>query len=89
MSNATDERFTTPVYTIGEAARFLGVPARTFSNWGHGYKATFENPHQFSAGISHVIVNGRSVIDGGRHTGARSGIALKGPGFSTEMDHEK
>ena len=52
-------------------------------------KATFENPHQFSAGISHVIVNGRSVIDGGRHTGARSGIALKGPGFSTEMDHEK
>ena len=43
MSDARDERFTTPVYTIAEAARFLGVPSRTFSNWGHGYKATFEN----------------------------------------------
>lgn len=43
MSNATDERFTGPVYTTAEAARFLGVPARTFSNWAHGHKATFGN----------------------------------------------
>ena len=45
-------------------------------------KATVENPHQFSSGISHVLVNGRIVIDAGRHTGTRSGLALKGPGYS-------
>ena len=44
-------------------------------------KATFEAPHQFSSGISDVLVNGKSVIDSGRHTGMRSGIALKGSGF--------
>ena len=43
-------------------------------------KATFDNPHQFSAGISYVLVNGKTVIDAGRHTGIRSGAALKGPG---------
>jgi N-acyl-D-amino-acid deacylase len=45
-------------------------------------KATFDNPHQLSLGFSHVIVNGKSVIDSGQHTGSRSGVALKGPGYS-------
>ena len=40
-------------------------------------KATFDNPHQFSEGISYVLVNGKSVIEAGRHTGVRSGVALK------------
>jgi uncharacterized protein (DUF433 family) len=31
-----------PLYTVAEAARFLGVPATTFSNWARGYKATFQ-----------------------------------------------
>ena len=43
--------------------------------------ATFEKPHQFSTGVSHVIVNGKSAIDSGRHTGLRNGNALKGPGY--------
>jgi uncharacterized protein (DUF433 family) len=30
-----------PLYTAAEAARFLGVPSRTFSNWARGYTATF------------------------------------------------
>ena len=51
-------------------------------------KATFESPHQFSSGISDVLVNGKSVIDSGRHTGIRSGIALKGSGFFPAMGVE-
>jgi N-acyl-D-amino-acid deacylase len=40
-------------------------------------KATFTQPHQFSAGIPWVIVNGEIIIDNGKHTGARSGQALR------------
>lgn len=43
-------------------------------------RATYQNPHQFPAGISHVLVNGRLVVDQGQHTGVRPGRALKGPG---------
>lgn len=42
--------------------------------------ATFENPKQYPNGIEFVLVNGRIVIDGGRHTGARPGQILRGPG---------
>lgn len=42
--------------------------------------ATFENPHAYSKGFKYVIVNGELVIDEGKHTGARSGTVLMGPG---------
>lgn len=44
-------------------------------------KATFEKSHQYSVGISEVVVNGTTVIRGGEHTGARPGKALRGPGY--------
>jgi N-acyl-D-amino-acid deacylase len=44
-------------------------------------KATFENPHQFSAGFHFVLVNGQLVIENGKHTGTKSGVTLKGPGY--------
>ena len=42
-----------------------------------GARATFEDPKQYPEGIDYVIVNGRLVIDGGVHTGALPGRALK------------
>jgi N-acyl-D-amino-acid deacylase len=40
-------------------------------------RATFENPFQYSDGISTVVVNGQVVLDEGRHTGARPGRVLR------------
>jgi uncharacterized protein (DUF433 family) len=37
-ANTDDPRFTVPLYTVPEAARFLGVPSTTFSNWARGYR---------------------------------------------------
>jgi N-acyl-D-aspartate/D-glutamate deacylase len=39
--------------------------------------ATYEEPRQFPDGIEYVLVNGEVVIDGGRHTGATPGRALR------------
>ena len=39
--------------------------------------ATRSNPKQFPLGIPYVIVNGKPVIDGGEHTGATPGRALR------------
>jgi len=40
-------------------------------------KATFENPHQFPEGITHVIVNGSVTISEGAHTKERAGQVLR------------
>ena len=39
--------------------------------------ATFEDPKRHPVGVEHVIVNGALVVDGGVHTGARPGRALR------------
>jgi N-acyl-D-aspartate/D-glutamate deacylase len=44
-------------------------------------KATFEDPFQYPVGITTVIVNGRVVLDNGRHTGQRPGVVIRGKGF--------
>jgi N-acyl-D-amino-acid deacylase len=40
-------------------------------------RATFENPHLFCEGVSHVVVGGRLVIDDGDDTGAEAGRVLR------------
>jgi N-acyl-D-aspartate/D-glutamate deacylase len=40
-------------------------------------KATFEEPHQYSVGVVHVIVGGKSVLQAGKPTGARPGGILR------------
>ena len=47
-------------------------------------RATFEQPHQYAAGVEYVLVNGVLVVDGGEHTGARPGRVLHGPGWRQE-----
>jgi N-acyl-D-aspartate/D-glutamate deacylase len=39
--------------------------------------ATYERPFQYPDGIVYVLVNGRVVLDQGKHTGARPGRALR------------
>jgi len=43
--------------------------------------ATFEKPHQYAEGVHYVVVNGAIVFDRGKHTGARPGRILHGPGY--------
>lgn len=43
--------------------------------------ATFEEPHQYATGVSHVWVNGIPVLVDGNHTGANAGRFIKGPGY--------
>jgi N-acyl-D-amino-acid deacylase len=43
-------------------------------------RATYEKPHQYAAGVRHVLVNGVHVLKNGEHTGAKPGKALWGPG---------
>jgi len=40
-------------------------------------RATYEDPHQFAAGIDTVLVNGIPTLQGGDHTGALAGQILR------------
>ncbi len=42
--------------------------------------ATFAEPHQYSTGVVHVLVNGVQVLADGEHTGATPGRAVWGRG---------
>ena len=44
-------------------------------------RATYERPHQLSEGVRYVLVNGVPVVDGGRVTGAKPGMVVRGPGY--------
>ena len=44
-------------------------------------KATYEKPHQLSTGMRHVIVNGVAVVSDSKHTGAKPGRVVRGPGW--------
>jgi len=44
-------------------------------------RATFAEPTLPSEGVSYVLVNGVVVLEGGKYTGAKPGIVLRGPGW--------
>ena len=43
--------------------------------------ATFQEPHQYATGMIHVFVNGTQVLKDGKHTGAKPGRVVRGPGW--------
>ena len=45
-------------------------------------KAAYAHPSAYPTGIDYVLVNGDVVVDQGRHTGARPGRVLRGPGWT-------
>lgn len=45
-------------------------------------RSTYEKPDITPDGIDYVLVNGQVVIDHGKHTGARPGKILYGPGYA-------
>ncbi len=47
-------------------------------------RATYEHPDLTPEGIDYVLVNGQVVVDHGRHTGARPGRVLYGPGWTRQ-----
>jgi N-acyl-D-amino-acid deacylase len=75
--------------TTGASAAALGLTDRGFlreSGWADvavfdpvriAELATYDDPHQYSVGVSTVIVNGEVVVDGGDHTGALPGRRLR------------
>jgi N-acyl-D-amino-acid deacylase len=44
--------------------------------------ATFENPKQLATGVDDVFVNGVQVLRNGKHTGAKPGRVVRGPGWT-------
>lgn len=45
-------------------------------------RSTFEHPHAYSTGFKYVLVNGALTVDNFKHTGARKGVILHGPGYT-------
>jgi N-acyl-D-amino-acid deacylase len=43
-------------------------------------RATYLEPHQYLVGIAAVLVNGKTVVEQGEHSGALPGRTLRGPG---------
>lgn len=72
----------------GLAADFLGLPDRGYLDEGMKAdiavldrdrirdNATYENPHRYSDGTVHVLVNGAFALRDGEHTGALAGEPL-------------
>lgn len=70
--NLTDRGLLRPGY----AADIVLFDEKTVSD-----KATYNQPHAYTTGISWVLVNGTPVVENNRHTGQRPGQLLMGPGY--------
>jgi N-acyl-D-amino-acid deacylase len=48
--------------------------------------ATFDKPQQLATGVNDVFVNGTQVVKDGKHTGAKPGRVVRGPGWTGWRD---
>jgi len=44
--------------------------------------ASYDKPKQLATGVDDVFVNGVQVLKGGKHTGAKPGRVVRGPGWT-------
>jgi N-acyl-D-aspartate/D-glutamate deacylase/CubicO group peptidase (beta-lactamase class C family) len=69
------------VHDRGKLAEGLAADVVIFDYEGINDRATFAEPNAHSEGVKYVFVNGQLVFADGKHTGARPGKVLRGPGY--------
>ncbi len=69
------------VHDRGKLAEGLAADVVIFNYETIQDRATFAEPNAHSEGVKYVIVNGGLVFADGKHTGAKPGKVLRGPGF--------
>jgi N-acyl-D-aspartate/D-glutamate deacylase len=79
MTSAVAERLSIPDRGILREGAYADVvvfdPATVIDH------ATYEKPAQISSGIREVFVNGVEVVRDEKHTGAKPGRVVRGPGY--------
>ncbi|KAA9346796.1 N-acyl-D-amino-acid deacylase family protein [Larkinella humicola] len=65
----------------GYAADLVIFDEKTVSD-----QSTYDVPHAYSTGFSHVLVNGIPVVENGKHTGKRPGQVLMGKGYAGKAE---
>jgi N-acyl-D-amino-acid deacylase len=78
-TSAVATRLSIPDRGLLAAGRFADIVV--FDPLTIADRATFENPHQLSVGVQHLFVNGVAVVRDGRHTDAKPGRIVRGPGW--------
>ena len=73
-----------PVENLRFFARLYGVQKADERIEALLDRATYELPMEFPTGIEWVLVNGVVTVEHGRHTGAKAGKVLRGPGWRTD-----
>jgi uncharacterized protein (DUF433 family) len=71
------DRFKTPLYTISEAAHYLGVPASTFGFWARGHRPSVRRSNASKA-ILTTVVGGRQRQASVPFVGLAEGVVLAG-----------
>lgn len=63
VATAQDIRFDTPLYSVAEAARYLGVPNSTFTAWAKGYvRRSADRRPVHGAPVLSVIPGGQTSV---------------------------